>query len=310
MLNKNDSYTIFINKVSGFVLNQGEDSIRKLIHESNLPVNSIEFLEPQSLIKTLDALNETSNPILIGGGDGTIRFCVSALKDKDISFGILPMGTMNLLAQDIGLPNQLKEALIAYEGNTAEHNIDVGVVNEEYFLCCAGIGIMPEASSYREKLRKNNDLTLYPKLTAFILERMDTDNYSTMQIEIPPHKFSVRTASLVVSNNQFTAKPQINDNQFKKDSLQDGNLGIYVLKSKGWIDRLRFFLRLGMGGWKSDPIVKEWVSPQVTISTDEQTIPVSLDGEPIEMKPPLNFSIKPLALRLRVPGTQKKEQAR
>lgn len=307
-MNKNDHYTIFINQISGFVLNQGEDSIRTRITESGLPVKSITFLEPEALMKQLEDLKNTDGPILIGGGDGTIRCCVDALINKDIPFGILPMGTMNLLAQDIGLPAKLEDALAAYAANTTGRNVDVGVVNNKYFLCCAGIGIMPEASSYREKLRKNNDLTMYPKLTTFILERMDTDNYSTMHIEIPPRRFSMRTASLIVSNNQFAAHTQIGDNQFKKDSLQDGKLGIYALKSRGWMERLRFFLKLGIGGWKSDPLVKEWVSPQVNISTREQNMLVSLDGEPVDIKTPLRFSIKPLALKLLVPGTNRKEQ--
>lgn len=150
---------------------------------------------------------------------------------------------------------------------------------------------------------------MYPKLTSFVLERMDTNHYETMQIDIPPNKFSLRTASLVVSNNQFAANTQMGDNQFKKDSLQDGELGIYALESKGWMDKLRFFLKLGIGGWKTDPLIKEWVSPQASITTGKQNVPVSLDGEPIEMTSPLRFSIKPLALKLLVPNAQKKEQA-
>ena len=310
-MNKNNNYTIFINKISGFVLNEGEDSIRTLITESGLPVKTIEFLEPEALMERLESLSEGDGPILVGGGDGTIRCCVSALINKDIPFGILPMGTMNLLAQDIGLPVKQGEAIAAYSADTTERSVDVGVVNEEYFLCCAGIGIMPEASTYRETLRENNDITMYPKLTTFVLERMDTNNYAAMQIEIPPRRFSMRTASLVVSNNQFAAHTQIGDNQFKKDSLQDGELGIYALESRGWVHRLRFFLKLGIGGWKSDPLVKEWVSPKATITPATKIVPVSLDGEPIEMTAPLKFSIKPLGLKLLIPVSQdqSKEQA-
>ena len=307
-MNQDNSYIIFINKISGFVLNEGEDSIRERINESGLPVKSLEFLEPEALMTKLAALKESEGPILVGGGDGTIRCCVSALINKNIPFGVLPMGTMNLLAQDIGLPVKLEEAIAAYSASTAERNVDVGVVNDEYFLCCAGIGIMPEASTYRETLRENNDITMYPKLTTFVLERMDTNNYAPMQIEIPPRLFSMRTASLVVSNNQFAAHTQMGDNQFKKDSLQDGELGIYALESRGWVDRLRFFLKLGIGGWKSDPLVKEWVSPEATITTVKKTVPVSLDGEPIELSSPLKFSIKPLGLKMLIPGSRDHEE--
>tara|TARA_B100000242_G_scaffold264915_2_gene212753 strand:- start:4892 stop:5809 length:918 start_codon:yes stop_codon:yes gene_type:complete len=295
-----------INNSSGFVLNTGEVSIRRAIEQSELPYQAIHFLSPQDLTEKLSRMRPCDQTVpLIGGGDGTIRSCAMALMDKDIPFGILPMGTMNLLAHDLGLSTNLEDALSAYaRPHTQTLTIDVGMVNNQCFLCCAGLGIMPKASRYREKLRKNNDLSLYPKLTAFILEHMNPDHFKSLVIEIPPSKrIRMRTASLVVSNNQFTEQTAPGESRFKKATLQDGQMAIYALKSKGWLEKLIFFSKLGLGGWKSDPLIEEWTCREAIIKAKDDTVLVSLDGEPTEMRTPLKFEIKRLRLKLLIPGT-------
>lgn len=304
--NSTMNYTVLINGKSGYVLNNGEDNIRQSILSASLTNSeNIFFLAPEELNQKLDSYNDKMGMnLLIGGGDGTIRSCAGRLLDKKIPFGILPMGTMNLLAQDLHIPVVLDEAIAAYKSNTPEQiSIDVGVANDECFLCCAGFGIMPEASSYREKLRENNDFTIYPKLTAFILERMDIKRLKRIYLETPTHSLRLKTASLVISNNRFSDTAALGENQFKKDSLQDSELGLYALQSKNWFDTIRFLMKLGLSGWKKDPVMSEWVSRKATVRTADKIELVSLDGEPFEMNTPVEFSVRPLALELLVPGS-------
>lgn len=307
--NKN-SYTVFINGQSGTVLNIGADTIRSKIVESGLTdADSVHFLAPDEMNKHLDSFCEKNEGhLLIGGGDGTIRSCAAHLLNHDIPFGIIPLGTMNLLANDIGIPVNLDEVINIYASGAPEAiSIDIGIVNGECFLCCAGIGIMPEASHYREKLRKNNDFTLYPKLTAFILERMDISRHRYLDLELPNQRFKMKTASLVVSNNRFIETTSFGENHFKKHSLQDGELGIYALQSRNWVEAVRFLIKLGIGGWKKDPVIKTWFKDKITVHTQNSTELVSLDGEPVDMKTPLKFDVQPQALSLLVPASLKQQ---
>lgn len=303
------AYTVLINGQSGTVLNTGEDVIRQKIINSGLADSeNIHFLSPEDINVHLDSHSENTGYLLIGGGDGTIRSCAAHLLENKMPFGIIPLGTMNLLAQDIGIPVNLDEVIKVYASD-APHpiTIDIGFVNGECFLCCAGIGIMPEASTYREKLRKNNDFTLYPKLTAFILERMDFSRHRYLDLELPNNRFKLKTASLVISNNRFIENTAFGENHFKKNSLQDGELGIYALQSRNWVEAVRFLIKLGIGGWKKDPVIKQWYKNKLIVRTPDKTELVSLDGEPVNLSTPLKFNVRPRALNLLVPAGLKNQ---
>ena len=279
------------------------DAIRTSIEASGLSYAEIKFLPAEKLMEHLANYNE-ENPILIGGGDGTIRSCAAVLMKNKTPFGILPMGTMNLLAHDLDLPISLNEAASAYAKGMETLHIDTGTVNDEHFLCCAGLGIMPEASEYRENLRKNKDITYLPKLTAFILDRMNTEHLNAVEIEVSGQFKKMKTASLVISNNRFSRSDSWGAEHFKKESLQDGELGIYVLKINSFWDKLRLIFKLGFGGWKTDPVITEWASQSLKIRTKKAHELISLDGEPFEIPTPLLFSVKPKSLQLLVPLQQ------
>lgn len=78
--------------------------------------------------------------VILGGGDGTIRSCLRVLKETNCVFGVLPLGTANNLARNLGIPTELEKACdVLARGRIAE--IDLGVVNERYFLNVAGMGL-------------------------------------------------------------------------------------------------------------------------------------------------------------------------
>jgi len=133
------AYNILINGKAGTVLNLGHDSITAAIEASGMAVNELMFAEPAEMEAALDRFAQSPNPLLVGGGDGTLRSCADTLSRKNKAFGILPFGTMNLLAHDLGM-NTLDEALKAYAKGATQTRIDAGEVNGELFLCCASLG--------------------------------------------------------------------------------------------------------------------------------------------------------------------------
>jgi YegS/Rv2252/BmrU family lipid kinase len=77
--------------------------------------------------------------VLASGGDGTITACVAGVAGTGIPLGVLPCGTGNLLARNLGLPSSLDEALgVALTG--ADRRLDVGMANGRPFVVMAGIG--------------------------------------------------------------------------------------------------------------------------------------------------------------------------
>src|SRR4051812_28490709 len=95
-------FNILINRRSGTVLAMGEPAVEAAIADSSLDVAELCFSEPDQMSANLDRLIKSQQPLIVGGGDGTIRECAKVLAERGKAFGVLPFGTMNLLPHDLG----------------------------------------------------------------------------------------------------------------------------------------------------------------------------------------------------------------
>jgi diacylglycerol kinase family enzyme len=89
--------------------------------------------------QTRQAVAEGSRVVFAFGGDGTVMACVSELVDTDVALAVLPAGTGNLLAANLGLPDDVA-AGVALAVGTGRRRIDVGEVGERRFAVMAGMG--------------------------------------------------------------------------------------------------------------------------------------------------------------------------
>ena len=92
--------------------------------------------------------------VVAGGGDGTIAAVAAALVDTDVTLGVLPLGTLNHFAKDLGIPLDLEAAVrTLFAGNVAR--VDVGEVNGRIFLNNSSIGFYPQIVRERERLQRH-----------------------------------------------------------------------------------------------------------------------------------------------------------
>src|SRR3954447_8180800 len=78
--------------------------------------------------------------VVAAGGDGTINEVVNGIPGSGASLGVLPVGTMNVFAAELGIPGDLNEAWdVILGGNTRE--IDLAQANQQYFVQLAGVGL-------------------------------------------------------------------------------------------------------------------------------------------------------------------------
>ena len=89
------------------------------------------------------ALRAGVDVIVAGGGDGTVSAVAAALVDTEVALGVLPLGTLNHFAKDLGLPLDLGGAVrVIAAGQT--QRIDVGEVNGRVFINNSSLGLYPE----------------------------------------------------------------------------------------------------------------------------------------------------------------------
>jgi len=92
--------------------------------------------------------------VLASGGDGTVTACAATLAGSGIPLAVLPAGTGNLLARNLGLPMAFDDAVtVALTG--ADRYLDLGIANGRHFLVMAGIGFDARALDSSQRLKKH-----------------------------------------------------------------------------------------------------------------------------------------------------------
>lgn len=135
---------VIYNPRSGTLLAAGDDdpetNLRKLFEDRGVEpeLHAFDFDALPELLKRAD--ENSTDAVVVCGGDGSILAVVGALGDRKLPLGLIPGGTMNILARDIGLPTEPEAAADVIVGGKIEA-IDVGFVNGQPFLCNSAIGL-------------------------------------------------------------------------------------------------------------------------------------------------------------------------
>lgn len=298
---QNETFNIIINKKSGTFINLGEEVILDAIKKSRIKTDKILLLDPLDIEENLIEIANSGGNIIIGGGDGTIRATAKTMMSLNKPFGILPFGTMNLLAKDLGVKPDVYAALCQYKENIETIKIDASFVNENLFLCAASIGTMPHASLFRETIRGDDNSFLFARMFLFVLDKLDKQKRKKVTIYIDGQKKKIKSAAVVVSNNAYADTDFFDSNNFLRPSLRDGKLAVYATILEKFWDTPRLLFKLIFGSWKRDHVIKAWEGKKIVIQTKYNREPVSIDGEVMKLSMPLIFNIEPQAINLIVP---------
>lgn len=152
---------VLVNRQSGTVRGMGEDAARQLIEDAFSGKHAeIHLIEGGDVIETVQrALKQRHvDRIIVGGGDGTVASVAGELAGTDVALGVLPLGTMNMVAKVIGMAPDLRQALAQMQ--TAEVKIlDAARAGERLFLHHVSFGIQPRMVKMRERLGYSSRVT-------------------------------------------------------------------------------------------------------------------------------------------------------
>jgi diacylglycerol kinase family enzyme len=234
--------------------------------------------------------------LVVGGGDGTINCGASAAIERGIPLGVLPLGTLNHFAKDLAIPLELDEAAKVVLGGVV-CQVDVGEVNGRIFLNNSSLGAYPAIVRLRDKYRATVGgkwiAALWAGLT--VLRRRP---FMAVRIVAEGETIIRRTPLVLVGNNEYRMS---GFQAGTRESLARGQLALYVLNAEQRPGLLRLAWEVLRKGAEQVKEVDLITVEEATVETRRHRLQVATDGEVFSLASPLNYRIRPGALRVFVP---------
>jgi diacylglycerol kinase family enzyme len=276
----------------------GPGSLTDLLRAAGFDIAPV---PPGALPDRLEHAHATgADLVVIAGGDGTIACAAQILANGGGTLGIIPAGTMNLLAKDLGIPGGDSQAAVDVLRNGTPRTIDAGDLNGHVFLCAAMFGAPARMGHHREEGRhRGNKVAGWLYFARASLRSLMHDRPLRLSITVGGATHIVRTSSLTMTVNALNdATGAI----FDRARLDGGMLCIYVVQHRSVLDLVRLAFNVLRGRIASDPSVTLLQGKTVRIETKSEALRVLIDGEEHLVRTPLRATIMPGALRVIAPA--------
>ena len=242
------------------------------------------------------SMSGDAETIVAGGGDGTVNAVASIVAGTKRTLGVLPLGTLNHFARDLGIPLDLKGAaqtIIA--GHTIM--IDVGEVNERIFVNNSSLGLYPHIVRHRETIQRLGHRK-WPAAAWATLTVLRRYPFLEVRLSADGKEFKTRTPFVFVGNNRYEME---SFNIGRRARLDAGELSLYVTHHTGRLGLLRLSLRALFKRLRKSEDFMATTLKEVWVETRHRRIRVATDGEVTVLETPLHYRIQVGALRVIVP---------
>jgi YegS/Rv2252/BmrU family lipid kinase len=258
----------------------------------------IELIDGGDCAARCRAIAERGDDLLVvGGGDGTVSAAASALVGTETLLGILPLGTLNHFARDLGLPHKLEEAatLIA---SRRERRVDVAQMNERIFINNSAIGLYPLMVVDRDLQRRRLGRSKRLAMLVASLRTLTRFGHQRLTLTVNDRQARVDTPLLFVGNNDYRLDLGAPG---RRESLEDGQLYVLVMRRKTRIGFIAASIRTLFNRTRRDDMVQLESVERLRVDSRRRQLVVSLDGEVVHAEPPLDYKIRKKALRVIAP---------
>ncbi|MEW5422493.1 diacylglycerol kinase family protein [Amorphus sp. 3PC139-8] len=246
----------------------------------------------------IDEARASGLPIVaVVGGDGTVMAAAQAFVGTETTLAIIPAGTMNVLARELGVP-QARDIAVALIASGEARAIDVGTVNGRIFLVNSVLGAPSRLARRREGFRGRSSGRFYARLIRAGLRALKRYPAMGVRIETEGEERPMRTRALAVVVNDYA---EGFGKVLTRASLDGGQLVIYALKPITPWRLIGLALSMVMGRWRNDQRLLRLPVQSARITTRRKRVRVMNDGETVLITPPLDYAIRPKALKVLVP---------
>lgn len=248
------------------------------------------------------AVKEGIDALAVYGGDGTLREAISGLIGSEIPLVILPGGSANVMATELGIPSDLKEAcMLLSHGPLETKTIDVGQFDKRYFIVGISFGFEADVVKGADRETKNKMGIFAYLLSAVAALKITKKAVYHLKIDGQEHEVQglicliTNTGNLGFSNISFDKQIDVSDGFLDVVVVRKANLSLFKLIVVTLLKRERP---------DNLKLVKHWQGKDISVSSSPKQT-VQCDGE-ILKKIPLHIKIIPGAIKVLVPKKEDK----
>lgn len=261
----------------------------------------VRLVPPRDLGSVLDevAKGDPHAEIVVGGGDGSLSRSLGKLLKSGKTFGVLPFGTMNLLARDLGMPDEMELAIEAL-AKAEPARVDLASLNGRPFHSISGMGFFAQMARAREAARGMKSFGRYAAFGYAAGKAFFRSGRTRYELVIDGAPKKVEATAVLITNNAF------DDDSWRRPRLDEGMIEAIVAHSGGWKDRFRLGFNVVTGGWRDDPLIEIFRAKSVVVEKLRRSrVWVATDGELSRETLPITYETMPgAALMLKPPADE------
>jgi len=245
------------------------------------------------------ALADGARTVVGGGGDGSINQVASQLLEHagECALGVLPLGTLNHFAKDLGIPLELDAAVAVIAGGYVRE-VDTAEVNGKLFLNNSSIGLYPDIVHERERQESRLGRGKWPAFAWACLAALHRFPFHTVTLTVDGQERVRRTAFVFVGNNDYCMQGV---DIGERACLDAGQLCVYVARHSTRWGLFVFALAALFGQLQRVRGLDHLLTDHLRIETHKPTMRVATDGEVTDLDTPLEYRSRPRSLRVLAP---------
>ena len=294
-------FSVVLNRESGTIAGLGAEHVAeglKQIYaelELQVDVQAVPGAEIEDALKR--ARDSDSDAVIVGGGDGTVATAATIMAGSDKPLGVLPLGTFNLAARDLGM-NLNWEIAARSLAEAPQGEMDLLDVEGKLYLCVIVLGFYPTLAMGQKEYH-GHWMIKAVKTAALTLRSMATFPPLRLILNENGKEVRFRTRMALLANNDYEDIFGIIP---RRNNLDAGYFTVYVSRHRTRWGLIRSFFAWMIGRWKQDKELTAFRATDLEIhARRRRRVAVMMDGELQKLPVPFRVKILPKALRVLAP---------
>jgi len=296
MANFSKAIIFYNNKAGHIKLYDPLQMISEHFSQSNLQFKIVEVPLPEcELARHIsESIHQGFDLFVAAGGDGTVSFVSNHLINSDKTLAILPLGTGNLIAKELNIPQRLPEAMTLI--TTAKHNIiimDTIKFNNHHYVANISVGVSSKIMNQTNTEDKRR-LGFFAYLFSFVKQLLGLE-LERFNLYYDGCETTVLASEILISNSRSVGLEALKWSEGV--AIDDGVLNIFVIRAANMTDLISLIVSIFLKKEKYNPVVKILQFSDYCRVETKETAMVQADGDCVG-ETPLEVQVEPRSLKI------------